>query len=44
ITWGFTDNHSWVPGTFPGTGEALLYTKSMEPKLVYEKMLEVLRK
>lgn len=44
ITWGFTDKHSWVPGTFPGTGDALLYTKNMEPKLVYEEMLKVLRK
>ncbi len=44
ITWGFTDNHSWVPATFHGTGDALLYTKNMDPKPVYSEMLKVLKK
>ena len=37
-------NHSWVPATFHGTGDALLYTKNMDPKPVYGEMLKVLKK
>jgi hypothetical protein len=24
-TWGITDLYSWIPGTFPGMGSALLW-------------------
>ncbi|MBP2479630.1 endo-1,4-beta-xylanase [Crossiella equi] len=34
-TWGFTDRHSWVPGTFPGTGDACLFDRSLRPKPAY---------
>lgn len=30
--WGFTDKYSWVPGTFPGTGEALIYDNNFSKK------------
>src|SRR5919198_1885696 len=31
-TWGFTDAHSWVPGTFSGQGAALPFNESYQPK------------
>ena len=34
-TWGFTDAHSWVPGTFPGTGDALIYDSNYRKKPAY---------
>ncbi|KAF5663707.1 endo-1,4-beta-xylanase [Fusarium heterosporum] len=30
--WGITDKYSWIPGVFPGTGEALLYSEDYEKK------------
>jgi len=33
--WGFTDKYSWVPGTFPGQGEALIYDANYNPKAAY---------
>jgi endo-1,4-beta-xylanase len=30
--WGFTDEHSWVPGTFPGQGAADLFDANFQPK------------
>jgi len=33
--WGFTDAHSWVPGTFPGQGAADLYDAQLRPKPAY---------
>ena len=35
VTWGFTDRESWVPTTFPGTGEALLYDANFVEKPAY---------
>ncbi|KAG7289389.1 Endo-1,4-beta-xylanase 5 [Staphylotrichum longicolle] len=34
--WQFTDRYSWVPGTFPGTGEACLMTEDYVKKPAYE--------
>jgi endo-1,4-beta-xylanase len=34
-TWGFSDRHSWVPGTFPGQGAACLFDSNMQPKPAY---------
>lgn len=42
MIWGFTDRYSWIPGTFQGTGEALLYTNSYQPKPAYNALLAVL--
>ncbi|KAK4191293.1 glycoside hydrolase superfamily [Podospora australis] len=33
--WQFTDRYSWVEGTFPGTGEACLFTRDYERKSAY---------
>lgn len=42
MIWGFTDQYSWVSGTFPGTGEALIFTASYQPKPAYTSLLKVL--
>ncbi|HEU4328990.1 MAG TPA: endo-1,4-beta-xylanase [Roseiflexaceae bacterium] len=33
--WGVTDRHSWVPSTFPGTGDALIFDYNYNPKPAY---------
>jgi endo-1,4-beta-xylanase len=33
--WGFTDRHSWVPGTFQGEGAALIYDENYQQKPAY---------
>ncbi|KAB8139695.1 endo-1,4-beta-xylanase [Chloroflexia bacterium SDU3-3] len=33
--WGISDRHSWVPGTFPGTGDALIFDNNYNPKPAY---------
>ncbi len=35
VMWGFTDRSSWIPNTFPGQGDALLYDRDFAPKLAY---------
>ncbi len=35
VLWGFTDRDSWIPGTFPGWGQALLYDENYAPKSSY---------
>jgi endo-1,4-beta-xylanase len=37
--WGFTDRHSWVPGTFPGEGAADLFDENLVPKPAYDALL-----
>jgi len=32
VLWGFTDGHSWIPGWFPGTGDATIYDRDYQPK------------
>lgn len=36
LTWGFTDKHSWIPGEFKDTGDALIFDRSYAPKPAYE--------
>jgi endo-1,4-beta-xylanase len=43
MTWGFTDRYSWIPGTFSGTGDALIFTSDYQPKPAYTAMLDVLK-
>lgn len=43
MIWGFTDKHSWVPGTFRGTDDALIYDKNFQPKPAYTSLLETLK-
>jgi len=37
-TWGYTDRHSWVPGTFPGEGAACLFDSNLRPKPAYTRI------
>jgi endo-1,4-beta-xylanase len=41
--WQFTDKYSWVPSTFPGKGDACLYTADYKKKPAYDAVLELLR-
>ncbi|MEU5152791.1 endo-1,4-beta-xylanase [Glycomyces sp. NPDC021274] len=40
--WGLRDNDSWVPGTFPGTGAALLFFEDYSKKPAYNAVLNAL--
>ena len=42
-TWGITDKFSWVPGTFPGQGAALLFDDNYTRKAAYNATLQALR-
>ena len=41
ITWGFTDKYSWIPGFFPGMGEALIFDANYQPKPAYDALRQV---
>lgn len=41
--WGFDDQESWVPGTFPGEGDADLYDTNLNPKPAYTLLQETLQ-
>ncbi|KAK8000436.1 Endo-1-4-beta-xylanase 1 [Apiospora arundinis] len=41
-TWGFSDAHSWVPGTFPGNGDALIYDRNLKKKPAYSTISSIL--
>lgn len=36
--WGFTDKYSWVPQTFPGRDNALIFDRNYNPKPAYYAM------
>ena len=36
--WGFCDRYSWIPGWFPGHGEATLFDERYAPKYAYEEL------
>ena len=42
VMWGFTDLSSWIPGTFPGMGAALLYDAAFVAKPAYTAVNELL--
>jgi endo-1,4-beta-xylanase len=42
VTWGFTDRYSWIPGTFSGFGDALIFDANYQPKPAYFALLDVL--
>ena len=42
VTWGFTDRASWVPSTFPGQGEALLFDANFAKKPAYTAVHDLL--
>ncbi len=35
VVWGLNDGESWIPGTFPGYGQALLFNDSFGKKTTY---------
>jgi endo-1,4-beta-xylanase len=43
LTWGFTDKHSWIPGFFVGTGDALPFDKNYQAKPAYTVMQQILQ-
>jgi endo-1,4-beta-xylanase len=43
VMWGLTDAHSWIPYAYPGTGSALIFTSSYEPKPAYYAILDSLK-
>jgi endo-1,4-beta-xylanase len=42
VLWGFTDRESWIPGSFPGWGEALPFDASYQPKPAYWSIYNIL--
>ena len=44
VMWGFTDKHSWIPGFYPGYGDALIYDLNYQPKPAYLALKDVLGK
>ena len=42
VVWGFTDRESWIPSTFPGTGDALLFDASYAKKPAYDAVNDLL--
>ncbi len=40
--WGFTDKYSWIPGTFSGQGDALLYDANFTRKAAWTSVSSVL--
>jgi len=36
--WGFTDKYSWIPGTFPGRDNGLIFDRNYNPKPAYYAM------
>ncbi len=42
-TWGFTDAHSWIPGTYPGFGAGLPFDASYNPKPAFNAMITALQ-
>lgn len=42
VMWGYTDGDSWIPTTFPGFGDALVFDADLRPKPAYESLCAVL--
>jgi uncharacterized protein (TIGR03437 family) len=42
-TWGFTDKHSWIPGSYPGFGAALPFDANYQPKPAFNSMISALQ-
>ncbi|KAG8736697.1 hypothetical protein FRC10_009042 [Ceratobasidium sp. 414] len=41
-TWDTSDDHSWIPGVFPGQGAALLFDANKKPKPAYYAVADAL--
>jgi endo-1,4-beta-xylanase len=42
VMWGFTDKYSWIPTTFNGQGDALIFDASYQPKPAHTALQEIL--
>ena len=42
-TWGFTDKHSWIPGSYPGFGDALPFDVNYQPKTAFNSLINTLQ-
>jgi endo-1,4-beta-xylanase len=42
VIWGVSDADSWVPASFPGWGEALLFDTQYRPKPAYYELQQTL--
>jgi endo-1,4-beta-xylanase len=42
VMWGFTDKYSWIPTTFAGQGDALIFDASYQAKPAYAALKEIL--
>lgn len=42
VIWGVSDVDSWVPASFPGWGDALLFNAQYQPKPAYHELQETL--
>jgi endo-1,4-beta-xylanase len=42
-TWGFTDAHSWIPGSYPGFGDALPFDVNYQPKAAFNSLIGALQ-
>lgn len=40
--WDYTDKYSWIPGVFPGQGDALLWDSNLQKKPAYTSVSSVL--
>ena len=41
-TWNYADSESWIPGEFPGWGEASLFDGALAPKPAVERVRNLL--
>jgi endo-1,4-beta-xylanase len=44
VLWGFADCHSWIPSSFKGWGNALVFDDAYAPKPAYDSLCDVLTK
>lgn len=42
VLWGFTDKYTWIPGTFPGYDNPLIYDNNYKQKPAYNALKEAL--
>jgi endo-1,4-beta-xylanase len=42
VMWGFTDKFSWIPSTFNGQGDALIFDANYQPKPAHAALKEIL--
>jgi endo-1,4-beta-xylanase len=40
--WGFADCHSWIPSSYSGWGDALIFDDDYAPKPAYGTLCDVL--